>query len=61
MGDQVSNPQSPVVPKQEEATDVTCLSWVSGHSDSLKTSRTVMFIDDELGLIRSTVAQSCSL
>ena len=36
VGGQDSNPQSHVVPKQEEATDVICLSWVSGQSDSLK-------------------------
>lgn len=38
VGGQDLNPQSHVVPKQEEAPDVICLSWVSGHSDSLKTS-----------------------
>lgn len=46
VGVQVTNPQSPVVPKQEEVTDVTCLSLVSGHTDSPKTnSLTVMFIN----------------
>lgn len=59
MRRQVSNPQSPVVPKQEETTDVTRLSWVSGHSDSQKTSLTVMFIDDKLGLIHYVGKKSC--